>query len=250
MIFKIVISILIFLGIFARFFFGLETYNQIFISIGLSLIILAMFLPTDFWEKELSYVFNSEMSRCLARWVAFIIAFGFVIFLGISFHLTKVNIKHLERLKGLRYVSAHKCRHQCLYHNKHRIYLSDSSLSSILWFSWVPMIFLYFALTNSVKYSNNQLNLIKYSAQFRNKKRMLLKCLMYLVVNTPIILSAWIRVYNFWGDFTFKLSMSLLWVILYRIVFPMIKKNMEIFVNSDMFAPWMLDNDDEKTGLI
>ena len=79
---------------------------------------------------------------------------------------------------------------------------------------------------------------------------MLLKGVLYFLVNVPLILSAWVRVYSFWGNFAFKLCMSLLWVILYRIAFPLVKKKMEIFVNSDMFAPWMLDNDDEKTGLI
>lgn len=237
------------LGIFARFFFGLETYNQIFLSIGISLVYLAIFLPTDFWEKQLSFVFNTDSSRCINRWSAYLVFFGFVLCLGLGFHFTERNLKTLERLRGLKYVTS-KCRHLCLYHNKHRQYLSDSSLLSMVWFSWVPILFLYFALTNSVKYSNNQLNLIKYSAQFKNKKRMAIKGMLYLLVNVPLILSAWVRIYNFWGDFVFRLSMALLWVVLYRFVFPLIKKRLEYFVNSDMFAPWMLDNDDEKTGLI
>lgn len=237
------------LGIFSRFFFGLETYNQIFISIGISLVYLGLLLPTDFWERQLAHVFNSDSSRCLARWLAYLVVIGFTISLGLGFQFTKSNLKNLEKLKGLRYVTTH-CRHVCLYHNHHRRYLSNTSLLSMTWFAWVPILFLYFALTNSVKYSNNQLNLIKYSAQFRNTKNMVIKGLLYLIVNLPIIITAWVRIPSFWGDFCFKLIMSFLWVILYRLVFPLIKKKMDLFINSDMFAPWMLENDEEKTGLI
>lgn len=237
------------LGVFARFLFGLETYNQILLSAGIGLVYLGLFLPTEFWEKQLSFVFNSDSSRCLNRWLAYAVVVGFAVLLGVGFHVAERNLKHLERLKGLRYVTS-ACRHECLYHNRHRRYLSDSSLLSMAWFAWVPMLFVYFALTNSVKYSNNQLNLIKYTAQFRNRRRMALKLALYLLVNVPIIISAWVRLGPFWADFCFKLAMALLWVLLYRVGFPLVKKRLEYFVNSDMFAPWMLDNDDEKTGLI
>ena len=237
------------LGIFARFFFGLETFNHILLSLGIAFIYLGVCLPTEFWEQQLSFVFNSDSSRCINRWLAYLVVFGFMLALGLGFHFAKFNLLHLEKLKGLRYVTS-KCRAKCLFHKHHRIFLSDKSLVSMAWFAWVPMLFLYFALTNSVKYSNNQLNLIKYSAQFRNNKRMLFKGLLYLVVNVPILLSAWIHLPSFWADFVFKLLMALLWVLLYRIGFPLVKKKLEYYVNSDMFAPWMLDNDEEKTGLI
>ena len=112
---------------------------------------LGLFIPSDFWERQLSFVFNSDSSRCIGRWLAYLIVIGFTLIFGLSFHTTKINIKNLEKLKGLRYVTT-KCRHLCLYHNHHRRYLSDSSLLSIAWFSWVPLLFLYFGLTNSVKY--------------------------------------------------------------------------------------------------
>ena len=237
------------MGIFARFFFGLETYSQIFMGGALALIFLGLFPSQDFWERQLGFVFNSDSSRCLGRWLAYLIVLSFSLFLILSFHFAKKNIKTLEKLKGLRYVTTH-CRHVCLYHNKHRRYLSDSSLLSLAWFSWIPLLFLYFGLTNSVKYSNNQLNLIKYSAQFRKKSGLAIKASLYLLVNLPIILSAWVRLPGFWSDFVFKFVMALVWVVLYRFGFPLIKKKMDIFVNSDMFAPWMLENDEEKTGLI
>ena len=79
---------------------------------------------------------------------------------------------------------------------------------------------------------------------------MAIKLFLYLLVNMPLIVACCVSLNPWLSDFFFKLGMSLLWVILYRWVFPVIKKKMDIYIGSDMFAPWMNNNDEEKKGLI
>lgn len=249
MVFKIVMVILVIMGIWARFFFGAETISQILIGVGLGLGIFGISLFDQFWESQLSNIFNSESSSCLARWLAWLLSVGFIGDFIFAWFMAGYQIKSFENINYHPYAKS-SCSQKCLNNPKEKLFLSNSSLVSMAWFSFVPMILLYFALTGSVKYSNNQLNLIKYASQFKDYGKMIIKLVLFIIVNVPIIVSAFVQVHSWKMDLLFKFAMSALWVILYRWVHPFIKKKMDIFIGSDMFAPWMNDNDEEKKGLI
>ena len=250
LIIKIVLVLLVFLGIFARFFFGLETFNQIFIGIAFALMFFGLSCFTEFWETQFSQVFNSDSSSCFSRWLAFLLSFGFIADFVFCWFLAKKNITTFEK-KQVHPFAKSTCKTQCFKSLGKPVYLSNNSLIGLAWFSFVPMMFLYYALTSSVKYSNNQLNMIKYIAQFKDVKGMVMKVVLYTLVNVPIIVSAWYTIKKDWKlDLIFKFGMSFLWVIMYRWIAPVIKKSSEIFVMADMFAPWMDGDDEAKEGLI
>ena len=249
MISKIVITFLVLLGLWARFFFGAETFSQILIGVGLGLGFAGISFFDQFWEDQFSNIFNSDSSKCLSRWLAWLLSLGFVADFVFAFMLANNQIRTFENIEYHPYAKS-SCSSKCLNNPKERLYLSNSSLVSLAWFSFVPMIMFYFAITGSVKYSNNQLNLIKYSSQFKDKGKMLMKIALFTLVNAPLIVSAFVKLHPWKMDLAFKFAMSLLWVIMYRWVFPLIKKKTEIFIGSDMFAPWMNDNDEEKKGLL
>ena len=250
MIVKIVLTILILLGVFARFFFGLETYNQLFIGIALALMFIGLSMFDEFWENQFSQIFNSESSSCMARWLAFFFWLGFIADFVFCWFRAKKTVSTFEHKKVHPFAKS-SCKSKCFVSGGKRAYLSHNSLIGLAWFSFVPMMFLYYSITGSVKYSNNQLNMIKYLAQFKDKKGMIIKMFLYILANVPIIVSAWYSIKGNWKhDLLFKFGMSLLWVIMYRWVVPIIKKSADIYIMADMFAPWMDGDDEQKEGLI
>ena len=243
------ISILVILGILSRFFLGLETYGQLLFGITVALVYIGLAMFDDFWDNQFGNIFNSESSSCLKRWLAFLIGFGGVLDLAASYFLAIDTVANFEQKKGNNYIK-YQCKTECIDTASGPYYLSYRSVVELAWWSYLLMMFIYFAVTSSVKYSNNQLNLIKYASQFKSPKNMAIKLFLYLLVNMPLIVACCVSLNPWLSDFFFKLGMSLLWVILYRWVFPVIKKKMDIYIGSDMFAPWMNNNDEEKKGLI
>lgn len=249
MILKVILAVLLPLGIFARFFFGISTFNQIFIGFFLGLAVTGLFFFEDFWNKHFKAMFNSNSSSCGARWLTLLIGFGAILdYVGIylvgRYQITKVEGGALHAY------ARSTCKSECFHTADGRNYLSNQSFVDAAWWAWMPMILIYFGITSSVKYSNNKLNLIKYAAQIKSPKKILVKLAIYLVVCSVLVISAFVTLKVWWWDALFKFGMSLLWVILYRWVFPTIKKKMDTFIGSDMFAPWMNDDDDEKKSLI
>lgn len=250
LIIKIVLAIMVLLGIFARFFFGLETYNQIFIGIGLALVYFGLSMFDEFWENQFSQIFNMESSSCISRWLAFLIWIGTIADFTLCYFLAKKNVASFEG-KKIHPFSKSTCKNTCLVSGGKRAYLSYNSLVSQAWFAFVPLMFLYCSMTSSVKYSNNQLNMIKYISQFKDKKKMIIKIILIAVLNIPIIVSAWYSIKGNWMyDMAFKFGMAFLWLILYRWFVPVVKKSADLFIMSDMFAPWMDGDDEEKKGLL
>lgn len=249
LIIKLVLGILVFLGIFARFFFGLETYNQIFIGIGLALFFFGLSMLDEFWENQFSQIFNSESSKCRARWMAFIFWMGFLLDWGVSYWIGTKNIATFER-KQVHPFAKSTCK-TCFANAGQRVYLSNNSLISMAWFSFVPMMFLYFSITSSVKYSNSQLYMIKYIAQFKDNKALIIKAILLALLASPLLASHFYTVKgNWYKDLAFKFGMSLLWCVIYRWINPVVKKSAEVDIEPDMFGPWMKGDDEEKTGLL
>jgi len=250
LIIKIVLFILVTLGIFARFFFGLETYNQIFLGIGFALVFFGLSYFDEFWENQFGNIFNMDSSSCVKRWLAFLIWIGTIADFVICFYLAKKNIKTFEG-KKIHPFAKSMCKNKCHLSGPGRKYLSHNSLISMAWFSFVPLMFLYCSITSSVKYSNNQLNMIKYISQFKDKKAIIIKLILVALLCTPIIASAWYTIQKNWlHDLGFKFGMAVLWLILYRWFVPVIKKSADIYIMSDMFAPWLDGDDEQKVGLI
>lgn len=251
---KIVISILVLLGIFARFFFGLETYNQILIGVGLALAFIGLSLFDEFWENQFAQIFNSDSSKCVARWLAFFIWIVTAAYMTFLYFVAKKNVSTFERGVPKAYqhpFAKSTCKSQCFVSGGKPAYLSYNSYVSIAWFLFVPLMFLYCSLTSSVKYSNSQLYMIKYLAQFKDTKVLVIKLILLVLLNAPIIASAWYSIKGNWmHDLAFKIGMAVLWLIIYRWINPIIKKNTETFTKSDMFAPWMEGDDEQKEGLI
>ena len=234
------------MGVFARFFFGLETYNQIFISIAVALAFLGLSMFESFWENQFENIFNTEDSQCGSRWLAFLLSLGWCLDFGFAWLMANNNIDKFEKKPYHPYGKSH-CKTSCFNDNK---FLSHNSLIHMAWFSFVPMMFFYFAVTKTVKYTNNQLNLIKYAKQFMDMKNLIIRLALYGLVNVPIILSAFITLKVWWCDLIFKFAMAFLWCVLYRWLLPMVKRSMDNYLASDMFAPWMNHNDEERGGLI
>ena len=249
LIIKIVLGILIFLGIFARFFFGYETYSQILIGIGLAIFYLGLSLFDQFWEDQFSQIFNMESSKCSARWMAFLLWIGFIGDFVFSYFIAQKNIKIFEN-RAVHPFAKSTCR-TCFNVGGKRVFLSNNSLISMAWFSFVPMMLAYYSITSSVKYSNSQLYMIKYINQFRDVKAMVIRLVLLVLLNSPIIASAWYTVKSSWlHDLGFKFGMAFLWTIIYRWINPLIKRGTDIHIEPDMFSPWMKGDDEEKTGLL
>ena len=238
-----------FFGIFSRFFFGVATFNQIFISIAIAFVFFGLSLFEEFWETQFQNIFNENGSKCLHRLLAFILAFGFALDFLVGWYLAKKNILTFENRKYHPYAKSF-CNKQCFKTPKERLYLSNSSLVSLAWFSFIPMTMLYFALTSSVKYKLSKMDYIKYGLQFSNKKKVLIRFILLLVINIPIIISAWVQLHSWKKDLIFKFVCSFMWVVLYRWIAPLIKKITENDIKSDMFAPWMQGDDTAKDSLI
>jgi hypothetical protein len=246
---KIVLGLLIILGVFARFFFGLETYNQIFIGVGFALFFFGLSMLDEFWEQQFSQIFNSESSKCFARWFAFFCWMNFALDFGLSYWTSKNNVLKFER-KQVHPFAKSACK-TCFAASGKRVYLSYNSLSALAWFSFVPMMMFYYSITSSVKYSNSQLYMIKYLAQFKDVKALVIKVILLLLLASPLVASHFYTVKSmWWHDVLFKFGMSFLWCIIYRWINPVVKKSTEIDIEPDMFSPWMKGDDEEKTGLL
>ena len=247
---KIVIGLLIPLGVFARFFFGVSTFNQIFIGLFLGLAVSGVFFFDDWWNNQFKAIFNSNSSNFWSRWLALLFGIGGILDIVAIYFIGRYQIKHAE--KGTWHPFAKSsCKSVCFHPaGMGKQYLSNESFVEAAWWFWVPVLFLYFAFTSSVKYSNNKLNLIKYAAQFKSTGKMAAKLGLYFLCCAVLIVSHFVNLKSWKDNAGLKFGLSLLFVIMYRWFLPGIKKKADIFIGSDMFAPWMNDDDEEKKSLI
>lgn len=76
------------------------------------------------------------------------------------------------------------------------------------------------------------------------------KLALYFACCVVLIVSHFVNLKVWKDNAGLKFGMSALFVIMYRWFLPGIKKKTDIFIGSDMFAPWMNDDDEEKKSLI